>query len=162
MPVAPQIANAAYSFHVNEKLLNDSAAGLTADEWLRRPNDSSNHLLWIVGHILWARGRVLHFLGIEWSSSWIDLFARGAKIVAPAQYPKPEVILLALQELSSRLKLELESAAGDTLSKPSPQGIPSADGKVSGLVNFFAHHETYHVGQAAYLRSWLGHGGVRG
>jgi uncharacterized damage-inducible protein DinB len=162
MPVVLQIANAAYSFHVNEKLLNDSAAGLTAEEWLRRPNDSSNHLLWIVGHVLWARGRALSFLGVEWSRSWGPLFARGAKLADAAEYPEPEEILLALEEVSAKLAAALEAASDDTLSKPAPQGIPSADGKIGGLINFFAHHETYHVGQVAYLRSWLGHGGLRG
>ncbi len=43
--------------------------------------------------------------------------------------------------------------------KPGP---PSADGKLSGTVNFMALHETYHVGQVAYVRSFLGHAGVMG
>ena len=45
---------------------------------------------------------------------------------------------------------------------PDPHGIPSPDGKVSGVVAFLAHHETYHVGQTAYLRCYLGHEGVAG
>ena len=39
---------------------------------------------------------------------------------------------------------------------------PDADGKLCGTVNFMALHETYHVGQAAYVRSWLGKPGVMG
>ncbi len=30
------------------------------------------------------------------------------------------------------------------------------------MVNFMAIHETYHLGQASYLRSWLGHKGMTG
>ena len=32
----------------------------------------------------------------------------------------------------------------------------------SGVVNFLAIHETYHVGQASYLRGWLRHKGLIG
>jgi hypothetical protein len=30
------------------------------------------------------------------------------------------------------------------------------------MVGFLAFHEAYHVGQAAYLRRWLGHDGPVG
>ena len=56
----------------------------------------------------------------------------------------------------------LESVSEDLLSKPATEGPPSLDGKVSGIVSFMAIHETYHLGQASYLRSWMGHKGVMG
>ena len=162
MPVAHQIANAAYSFQFNDGLFKKGIEGLTPEEWLRRPNDSSNHLLWIAGHVIWARGLAIGFLGSEWSRPWLPLFARGAKLDASAGYPSPEEAALAWQEVSGRLAEAMEGATEETLSKPSPEGIPSADGKIGGLIGFLAYHETYHVGQVAYLRSWLGHTGVAG
>jgi hypothetical protein len=30
------------------------------------------------------------------------------------------------------------------------------------MVDFMAYHETYHVGQLAYLRAWLGKPGAMG
>ena len=70
--------------------------------------------------------------------------------------------MTAWSEVGGVLKGALESATDETLSQPAAQGPPRADGKVSGIVNFLAFHETYHVGQAAYLRCWLGHKGVMG
>jgi hypothetical protein len=162
MPVLSQIANAASSYRQNESMLRKSFEGLTTEEWLRRPNESSNHLLWIAGHVIWARGVALGFLGSEWSRPWLPLFARGSKLVDSAQYPTPEEIALAGQEISERLTTAMEEASEETLSKPSPEKIPSADGKISGVLNFLAWHEAYHVGQAAYVRCWLGHSGVAG
>ncbi len=162
MPVPSSIAAAAVSFQQNSDLLRKSFEGLTAEEWLRRPSDSSNHLLWIAGHVIWARGVVLGFLGAEWSRPWLPLFARGAKLDDSAEYPTPEEAALAWREVSARLATAMEEVSEDTLSKPSPERIPSADGKITGLVGFLAYHETYHVGQAAYLRRWLGHDGVAG
>jgi hypothetical protein len=56
----------------------------------------------------------------------------------------------------------MEAASEETLNVPVTQGPPTADGKLSGVVHFLAFHETYHVGQAAYVRSWLGHSGIMG
>jgi hypothetical protein len=162
MTIPSQIASAAFTFGQNTGLFKRSFEGLTAEEWLRRPNESSNHLLWIVGHVVWARSVTLGFLGSAWTTPWLPLFARGAKLVDSAEYPTPEEATLAWREVSARLTTAMEEASEDALSKPSPERIPSADGKVSGLVGFLAYHETYHVGQAAYLRRWLGHDGVAG
>jgi len=38
----------------------------------------------------------------------------------------------------------------------------AGDGTTGGVINFLAFHETYHVGQLAYLRCWLGHEGPQG
>ena len=61
MPVPLQIANAAISFRQNKSLLDKSCKDLSAEEWLRSPCENSNHLLWIAGHIVWARAAVLKF-----------------------------------------------------------------------------------------------------
>ena len=69
----------------------------------------------------------------------------------------------AWDESCTRLNAALEAASDELLDTPAPQpGPPSADGKLSGVVNFMALHETYHVGQASYIRSWLGKPGVMG
>jgi hypothetical protein len=162
MPISSQIAIAAQDYQRNNALLKKGIDGLTAEEWRLRPNDSSNHMLWIVGHVVWTRSVLLNFLGTSWTRPWLSLFARGAKLDEAAAYPTPEEAMLAWQETSELLTAAMEGAPDEVLDKPSPQGIPSADRKVSGVVNFLAHHETYHIGQVAYLRCWLGHGGIAG
>ncbi|MFZ0744802.1 MAG: DinB family protein, partial [Terracidiphilus sp.] len=93
---------------------------------------------------------------------WLPLFARGAKLPEPAQFPSPQEIVQGWQEVSSKLTTALESASDEVLSAPTPEKSPSFDGKVSGMVSFLAFHEAYHVGQAAYLRCWLGRAGIVG
>jgi len=162
MPIPSQITGAANSFQFNTDLFKKSLDGLTPEECLRRPNDKSNHMTWIFCHVIWARGVVLKFLGTEFSKPWFPLFARGVKLDESAAYPTPEEALAAWDEVTRQLTTAMEGASEEALSKPGPPGIPSPDGKVSGVVGFLAHHETYHLGQTAYLRSWLGHGGIVG
>ena len=162
MPIDSSIAIAAQTFNQNDKFLKQNLEGLTDEEWVRCPDGCKNHLLWIVGHVTWARGALLKRLGEDWSKPWFPFYGRGAKPDESVSHPTPQEALLAWDESSERLKAALESASPELLATPVTKGPPSADGKESGVVNFLAYHETYHIGQASYLRSWLGHSGVMG
>jgi uncharacterized damage-inducible protein DinB len=162
MPVASQIAHAAGGFRMNADLFDKSLEGLQTEEWETCPGEESNSFAWVAGHIVWARSRTLSFLGTAWSRPWLHLFARGAKAGETAEYPSSEEIVLAWQDVKTTLNAALEDASAESLSVPAPPGPPSFDGKLSGLISFLALHESYHVGQAAYLRRWLGHGQIAG
>ena len=106
---------------------------------------------------------LLRRLGAEWTNDWLHLYARGAKCIDTPECPSPKVALEAWHETCPRLNAALEAAPEGLLDMPAPSpGPPSADGKISGTVNFMAYHETYHIGQVAYLGSWLGHKGAMG
>jgi len=162
MAVASPIATAAASFGQNTISLAKSYEGLTEEEWLRSPSERSNHLSWIVGHIVWARAAVAGMLGSPISKPWFSLVSRGSKKIDPERFPKPEELVLALQEVTAVLGTAMENATEEALSGPPPAQIPSTDGKLSGTVAFLAWHDTLHVGQTVYLRSWMGHGGALG
>ena len=162
MPVPAVIATAAENYRFNSGFLEKLVSDLEPEEWLRRPDEKCNHITWIVGHLIWSRERLLARLGTEWSQPWLGDFTRGAKCDDAAAYPSRDAMLDAWREVSGVLAGALDTAAEDTLAQPSTKGPPSADGKVSGVVNFMAIHETYHVGQASYLRGWLGHKGLMG
>jgi uncharacterized damage-inducible protein DinB len=162
MSVPSSIASAAVSFNQNATFLKKNLEGLADEEWTRKPEGAVNDLLWIVGHVCWARGAILKRLGEDWSKPWFALFGRGAKAGDAVAYPTPQEAIAAWDESSARLKTAMESVSPEVLAAPATSGPPSADGKVSGIVNFLAYHETYHIGQASYLRGWLGHPGIMG
>jgi hypothetical protein len=162
MPVSPLVASAAYSFTTSTGMFNKSFEGLSGEEWVRRPGDNSNHMLWMAGHVIWARAAVPGMLGQPWTQPWFPKFSRGSKLADAAEYPTPEEILKAFAEVSTRLMTVLETATDEALSAPAPERIPSADKTLAGTILFLAHHDAYHLGQAAYIRSWLGHGGLAG
>jgi hypothetical protein len=161
MPVPAVIAAAAENYRFNSDFMAKMVGDLSQEEWLRRPNEKANHIAWIVGHSIWARKAVLDRLGTEWSLPWLGLFARGVKC-DDAALPSSDAFIEAWKEVSGVLAGALDSASEEILAKASTQGPPSADGKISGVVNFLAIHETYHIGQASYLRAWMGHKGLMG
>ena len=105
---------------------------------------------------------VLARLGSEYTTPWMKLYARGAKCAESPDCPTPQETMRVWDETCSRLNAAMEAASEERLNTPATQGPPSADGMLSGVINFMALHETYHVGQASYVRSWLGHAGVMG
>jgi uncharacterized damage-inducible protein DinB len=162
MPVPAVIAAAAENYRFNSDFLARTVQDLSPDEWLSRPTDSTNHIAWIVGHVIWARKGVLSRLETEWSQPWLTSFARGVKCNDVATFPSPATLMESWREVSGVLATALDAVSEDMVSQVSVKGPPSADGKISGVINFLAIHETYHVGQASYLRSWLGHKGLMG
>jgi len=161
MPIPAVITAAADNYRMNTGMLTKMVEDLSPEEWLRHPEGTSNHVGWIVGHVVWARGRVLARIGIEWSKPWFDLFGRGSKC-GDIAYPSHDKFLEAWNESALLLTSALENVTDEYLAEPSVQGPPSTDGKQSGVISFLAIHETYHLGQISYLRSWLGHKGFMG
>jgi len=67
-----------------------------------------------------------------------------------------------MNEVSARMTAALAAQNAEMLERPSPVQLPAADGTLRGFIAFLSFHETYHVGQAAYLRKWLGFPGMVG
>ncbi len=162
MPVSAVIASAAENYRFNSGFLTKMVTDLSPEDWLRRPDGKCNHIAWIVGHVIWTRKRLLGRLGTEWSQPWLDMFARGAKCEDGAAYPPPEALMDAWKEVSDVLAGALGTVSEEAMAKPATSGPPSTDGKESGIVGFLAIHETYHIGQASYLRGWMGYKGLMG
>ena len=145
-------------FKTNTDIINKAIADVKAEDWYRQPGDESNHLMWLLGHVIVHRGLVLKQVGADWNASWASLFARGTERVDAAQYPSIEEMRDAWNQVSAQIKATLNESPAEVLTKPSAEGIPSFDQQVSGTVAFLAFHDTYHTGQISFLRKWLGYG----
>ena len=162
MPIVPEFVTTAHIYKRNESMLAKAIDGLTAEQWTRRPQDSCNSALWVVGHIVWARSRALKLLGVSWTAPWLTHFERGSKPEDTSQYPSRDEVLAAWKELSDGMPPALEAASADAMAAAAPPPSPSFDGTIGGMVSFLAMHETYHVGQVVYLRRLLGDDRVAG
>jgi uncharacterized damage-inducible protein DinB len=145
-------------FRANTDIITKAIADVRPEDWFRTPGDDSNHLMWLLGHVVVHRGYVLKNLDREWDRPWASLFARGTERLDEAQYPTVDEMRSAWNEISEQLKAALREAPDEVLAKPAPEGPPSFDKKMSGTVAFFAFHDTYHTGQVSFLRKWLGYG----
>ncbi|MGC2195258.1 MAG: DinB family protein [Terriglobales bacterium] len=156
--MSTDFATIASMFNTNAQAFEKATEGVPAEKWLVRPGNDSNHLAWITGHVVVHRAIVAKILGFEWSAPWEKLFARGAQLVAPEQYPDAGEIRRSFQEVSEKVASVLPGMSAEILRKPVPKEQPSLDGTVGGSIALLCLHETFHVGQMTYLRKWLGYG----
>ena len=145
-------------YRANTDIITKAIADVRPEDWFRAPGDDSNHLMWLLGHVVVHRGLVLKTLGSDWNSSWAPLFKRGAERVEEAEYPAVDEMRAAWEQISEQLKAALREPSPDVLTTPAPEGTPSFDKKLSGTVAFLAFHDAYHTGQVSFLRKWLGYG----
>lgn len=162
MPAATEIITADFIYRRNQQLLAKAIDGLTDEQWSARPDGSGNSVLWLVGHLVWARSRALRLVGFTWSRPWLDQFVRGSNPAETAAYPSRTELLDAWHDLCESFPATLGEISHDALAKPVQQPSPSFDGTVGGMISFLAMHEAYHVGQVAYARRLLGKDGVVG
>jgi uncharacterized damage-inducible protein DinB len=151
-------------FAINDKFMLPAIAGLTHDELWKAPTDRNNAMLWIAGHVVQTRAMILQLLGESVDTGWGKLFDRGApaaKIDDAERYPSGSEIERVMREVTPRLHAKLASLDDTDLAGPTRLQVPGTK-TVADELAFFALHESYHVGQLAYVRKGLGYPGLAG
>lgn len=159
----PVVASHAQLLAVNATLINRALATLTDDEIWMRPGERSNSIGWLLGHVAWSRAALLRIIGGEpVNLPGGEVFARGAQASDRSAYPATADTVSVLKTVNERLKARMATMDEATLSAPSPFEVPIADKSVRGAVAFLTFHDSYHVGQIAYVLKWLGKPGLVG
>src|SRR5688572_24980013 len=126
------ITNTAGMFKFNTDIVNKALAGVAPEHWFKNPGDDSNHLMWLMGHLVVHRGETLKALGVDWNKDWASLFSPGADRLADTAYPSTEEMLAAWQQVSAELANTLKQSPANVLQKDAAKGPPTFNGKVSG------------------------------
>jgi uncharacterized damage-inducible protein DinB len=138
----------------NYQVIKLQADGLTNEESLLQPPFRGNCFNWVLGHILYFRGRQMKVLGD--TSAWPDQLQRysweSEPVTAAAQDILPLNQLLSLldqsqERLISRLQDMAEADFDATLDDRGSRGE---------LLAMLQRHETYHTGQLELLRQLAG------
>jgi uncharacterized protein YndB with AHSA1/START domain/uncharacterized damage-inducible protein DinB len=158
----PSIAPLAFIFAGNDSLADRTFLGVPPDDLWKRPTPQTNGMLWIFGHMAVVRARLLAALGDEFDPGLGDLFGRGAMPQDASAYPSREKINEAAREVSRRLFVKLATLTDADLSKAARGPRPHFVQTVGEQIAFIALHDSYHVGQLAYVRKALGLSGVVG
>jgi len=158
----PAVKPVAFIFASNDSLAERSFQGVAEGDLWRRPTPQSNPMLWIFGHMVSTRVNMLKLLGDDYDPGWGDVFGRGAALQDTAGYPTREKINEISREVNARLYARLGALTDADVSRPATRAFMSAVQTLGDQVSFLAMHDTYHVGQLAYVRKALGLPGVVG
>ncbi len=144
---------------VNQYLFRKAVTGLSADQLFQAPGDA-NPIIWLAGHLTNSRHGMLQVTGLELERPWQELFGRHSQMDPAESYPQFDEIQEAWDQSSERLAVRLEEMSAAQLGETVPVELPIQDKSRLAVLNFLAWHEAYHIGQMAYVRKWLGLGGL--
>ena len=139
---------------INRKLFTNALDGITTEQLQERASDSTNHLLWLAGHLAHNRATMANFLGSTIESP-LEVF--NGELDPNATYPSLDEIMEFHTKATHAILERIPLADEALLTSDSPIKFPIADSSVHGLLTFFAQHEAYHIGQMGLLRKFHGH-----
>jgi len=158
----PAIKPVAFIFASNDGLAERSFQGVAEADLWKRPTPQTNGMLWIFAHMVATRANILKLLGDNFDTGWGETFGRGAALQDTSGYPTREKIDEVSREVNRRLYTALGRLTDADVSKPASRAFTNAVQTLGDQVAFLAMHDTYHVGQLAYVRKALGLPGVVG
>jgi hypothetical protein len=142
---------------LNTRLFLNCVAGVSDEDAARRPSELVNNLGFIACHILDARFYLGRFLGMPLDNPLDSVLGNAASIDDVAVLPPLDTVRQHWTAVSADVLACIAALTPGELMLPSPQRFPIPDATMSGAVEFQLHHESYHIGQLAYLRKFYGY-----
>ncbi len=152
----PVIAPLADLFRLNTKLFRNTLAGLDEVDATARPNEHTNSAAFIGGHLVETRAWMGRYLGLDTKAPFGGVLEHAASLEQLADLPKLAEIRPEWDALSDTVAARLEELTEVQLSGPGTQKFPGVAPTLLGGIAFLLQHESYHIGQWAYLRKYLG------
>ncbi|MHB1326786.1 MAG: DinB family protein [Gemmatimonadales bacterium] len=143
-------------FALHTRLFINTIADLDDRDALVRPNDRTNSIAFIGGHLVETRAWMGRLVGLETPAPFGGQLEHQTGIDEISLLPTVAALREHWNSLSRALEARLDAVTAADLSAPSGQRFPVVSGTVLGALTFLMHHEAYHIGQLAYLRKFIG------
>ncbi len=139
---------------LNRKLFRNALADVSSEDANKRTSATSNHILWIAGHIAHTRAMIAQLLGQE-AGDELKIF--NDEISDSASYPDLQTVQDFFNKITHQVHGGLSTTSAETLAGPPPFALPITEQSLGGAIAFLVQHEAYHIGQLGLLRKELGY-----
>lgn len=148
------INQSALILNMNERLFASALDGLTDVQAHQRISNHNNPAIWIATHTLWARYNMLNYLGKKVENPYDPLFKNFKPYSEADAYPTLDNLKKEWQKASGLLRDALQSVSEDILSIDTGYQTPIGDQSNGGTIAFLIQHESYDIGQLAFLKKY--------
>jgi uncharacterized damage-inducible protein DinB len=140
---------------LNTRLFRNCLDGLTDEQAIVRASPTTNSLAFIAAHVADSRYFLLKTLG-DARPSPLSRYLDGAKGIEDlTQCPSLPETQAAWTAVSRALRDRMEALTAVELDADFEGRFPT-DATVIGVFTFLVQHDSYHVGQMALLRKYVG------
>ncbi|HEY7614879.1 MAG TPA: DinB family protein [Gemmatimonadales bacterium] len=141
---------------LNTDLLLNCLEGLSDEESLRRLEGGGNSVAFLAAHLTDTRHFLASRLGHPLANPLSRYLAQASSIDDIVEWPSLAEQREWWRAVSRHLCDVVAARTADDLRRPDVHRFPLGDSTELGLIAFLAQHDSYHVGQVAFLRRQLG------
>ena len=142
--------------NLNTRLFINALDGVTEEQARQRISEHNNPLYWLAAHTVWARYMMCALLGKPTASNPYEGLFEKFKPYDPAlDYGTLAMAKAEWQKASDLLQEALAGVTDAHLAAEGPLKNPTGDASFGGTVAFLAQHESYDIGQMAFLKKYF-------
>lgn len=142
--------------NMNSRLFINALDAVTDDQAKERVSDHNNPLNWLATHTVWARYNICMLLGKPPAKNpYAGMFENFKPFDAAQPYPALAEIKAEWEKASVLLTEAFAAVTEEYLAADSPFKSPIGDFTNGGTIAFLAQHESYDIGQMAFLKKYL-------
>lgn len=143
-------------FALNTDLIVNCLDGVTEAQANQRLVGGGNSIAFLLAHLTDARHYVASLVGAPVDNPLESTLAEARSIEDVEKLPPLSELQTAWISISRHLTATFEGLDRSELAQPTEQSFPIAGEKVVDAIAFLAQHDSYHVGQIAFIRRQLG------
>lgn len=140
--------------NMNSRLFINALEGVTDEQASHRISDHNNPLNWLGAHTVWARFNTCAMLGKYAPNPYEGMFENFKPFDPTHKYPTVAEIKAEWNKATELLTDALANVTEEHLAADSPLKSPIGDFSNGGTIAFLAQHESYDIGQMAFLKKY--------
>ena len=152
----PRVAPLAAILELNTDLLLNCLDGLSQEEAQHRLDGGGNSVIFLAAHLADTRHFLAARLGRPLANPLSRYLADAQRIEDIGEWPGLDDVRRAWLAVCAHLAEVLSGLGAADLERTGAHRFPVADPTPLGMLAFLTQHDSYHVGQAAFLRRQLG------
>lgn len=162
-PAAKSLEIVIPGYRMHSQLFNNMLDGIREADGLKRIEDRTNHVTWMVGNLVNSRYWLANILGLSEKDPHEDLFKDAKALDPKATYPSLEELKAQWHKISPLLYQKLISIGEAELKEAYPFGmnISYVEENKLNMVGMCMDREAYLFGQLGLMRKVLGYEGVK-
>ena len=143
---------------LNTRLFLNCLCDLDDSVTQKRPNEETNNIAFVALHLLDARYYLCDQVGAPVSNQLKDELASYNSFEDISEFPPLESVRSAWQQAGETLSAGLGKLSETDIAKTISDSFPIEDHTLLGGIAFLLQHESYHIGQLAFMRKFFGYG----
>ena len=152
----PNLSPLASTLELNTVLFLNCLDGISEEKATERVNGRGNSISFLAAHMIDARHFIATMLGLPLANPIGTALSNVQNIEDAPAIPSLSALTSEWVAVSSHLNHILEAPILVDLSQPAPHSFPISDSSILGGIAFLVQHDSFHLGQIAFLRRQLG------